>query len=395
MCDQYGHQVIRAALMPILCCIVTLCSFGLEKTARAQTLYGVSFDNSSIIYRIDNFATAPAAIPVSFTGIPFLTDVAIDPVTRQAYAISMEILYEVDFDTGGVSAVGPFGSAASGAGLNSLDIALDGTMYAAGNPTTFLFEINKSTGQASPLFDTGRRFRGDIAYDPLTDSLFGAALSGSQTRLVQILPATSQVVDIGPNGVSFPGFEIAEDGTMYGAEADLLYEVSRQTGASTLIGNTGAQTGVGLALATGSAAGPRVICRSPSSPGDVFADNQGISQCKIVFSERVGFDINAVSVTSDSQMVPIDGIAGDGSTVMLLNFSSAPLQEATYTVVLHDSIQAVTTGAALDGDADGVAGGDYVFTLTHTSRDADLDSDGDVDIDDFGEFQQQFTGPLP
>ncbi len=90
-----------------------------------------------------------------------------------------------------------------------------------------------------------------------------------------------------------------------------------------------------------------------------------------------------------------------GVTVVTLTFSGSfvetggSLADGNYQLTIDGSlIQSASTGQLMDGDSDGVAGGNYVFGDTEDDAFfrlyADIDGDRDVDGLDFGQFRPTF-----
>lgn len=152
--------------------------------------------------------------------------------------------------------------------------------------------------------------------------------------------------------------------------------------------------GVWLIRPAGSEPGPVALATDPSTHNGGSLTGPAVTSMRVIFNEPVAFDDADVTITNAAgQPVGFDA-SGSGSQFMIIGLAE-PLVGDTYTVTVADTVTAVANGQPLDGDNDGIAGGDYVFELRHVDRDADLDADGDVDVDDFEDFQQQFTGPLP
>ncbi len=152
--------------------------------------------------------------------------------------------------------------------------------------------------------------------------------------------------------------------------------------------------GIWLIRTAGVEPGAAVISTDPSVPSGTPMTGSPVTTLRTIFSEPVTFTDADVTITDgDGLPVPFDA-SGSGSQFMIIGLGQ-PLEGDTYTITIADTVTSVATGQPLDGDNDGIAGGDYVFTLTHVDRTADLDADGDVDVFDFEEFQLQFTGPRP
>jgi len=140
--------------------------------------------------------------------------------------------------------------------------------------------------------------------------------------------------------------------------------------------------------------GPIVLCHDPSTPPASPLTGAAVDAVRVIFNEPVTFDDADVSITNaGAQAVPFDA-SGSGSPFMIIGLGE-PLASDTYTVTIADSVISLATGQPLDGDGNGVAGGDHVFELRHRDCCADCDDDGDTDLADFAVFQSLFTGPLP
>jgi hypothetical protein len=152
--------------------------------------------------------------------------------------------------------------------------------------------------------------------------------------------------------------------------------------------------GVWIIRPAGSDPGPAVLCTDPSVPSGTPLTGLPVASLRLILNEPIEFQNSDISIlNSVGQAVPFDA-SGSGSQFIIVGLGQ-PLVGDTYTVTVLDSVVSTTSGLPLDGNNDGIAGGDYVFAVTHVNRDADLDADGDVDMVDFQDFQQQFTGPLP
>lgn len=133
------------------------------------------------------------------------------------------------------------------------------------------------------------------------------------------------------------------------------------------------------------AAGPAVMMRTPWTPTDQYVGDVPIDHAKIMFSEPMTISESDVSVvTAAGYYVPFT-LSGQGTELLTIHFS-VPLEDAcSYVVAIHDSATGATSGMALDGDGDGVAGGDHVFELRRRLV-GDLDGSGTIDFDDIAPF---------
>jgi hypothetical protein len=130
--------------------------------------------------------------------------------------------------------------------------------------------------------------------------------------------------------------------------------------------------------------GPQVDIRIPQGPVDHFTGYKAICQATMIFDDDVLADPNDLEVRDiDGTIVTVTGDS-NGTNKLTITFDP-PLYANTYHIRLLDTCVSTTTARALDGDADGVAGGDYEFTLTHTLI-GDINQDGfanSFDIDPF------------
>jgi hypothetical protein len=118
-----------------------------------QLMYAVGWGyDSSALYRIDKYATAPVAVNIGDTGVP-LVDIAISPIDGKAYGLGFDRnLYSLDLQTGAASQVG-----ATGLGTipTSLEFDAQGTLFMMGFTNPHLYTVNVQTGQATRLLTTG------------------------------------------------------------------------------------------------------------------------------------------------------------------------------------------------------------------------------------------------
>jgi hypothetical protein len=139
-------------------------------------------------------------------------------------------------------------------------------------------------------------------------------------------------------------------------------------------------------------------------PDHVDRNEAGIFQAQLYWSEPVTIATTDVVVAADQAtgpLVPCD-VTGSGTHITTITFTGqpggvdldvpSPLLRGRYAITVLDTARASANNASIDGDADGVAGGNALITVNHTSV-ADLDEDRDVDLIDFALFQASFTGP--
>ncbi len=73
---------------------------------------------------------------------------------------------------------------------------------------------------------------------------------------------------------------------------------------------------------------------------------------------------------------------------MIIAFGEKLLYDI-YTITVRDTVVSATTGNAIDGDHDGLAGGDAVIVTEHRQR-TDQDNDNDIDMTDFAQFADRW-----
>lgn len=206
----------------------------------------------------------------------------------------------------------------------------------------------ESYAEITDVVSTSQRFYGDLAI--AAGGVFGGVIYVTEQ-------VTDEIQQVSPDGVhttwasGFNGIDslaISPDGnTMYVGDED----------------------GVHLIRQGDVEPGPSVLCHSPSHPPASFLSGQEVTTFRVIFDEPVTFGQDDVSITNaDGEDIPV-AVSGSGSR-FLIGGLGVPLFDDEYTsITLRDTIAAVETGNALDGDADGIEGGDYVFTLRHVAPD--------------------------
>jgi len=122
--------------------------------------------------------------------------------------------------------------------------------------------------------------------------------------------------------------------------------------------------------------------------GDVHTGESGIDSLRLLWSERVIFDNSDVSVTDANDISVPFSVSGSNSKFMIIVFGKTLLNDK-YTITIHDSVVSVATGASIDGDNDGLAGGDAVIVMEHRER-HDSDNDNDIDMFDFADLADKW-----
>lgn len=123
--------------------------------------------------------------------------------------------------------------------------------------------------------------------------------------------------------------------------------------------------------------GPSIIMRDPSvSLDDVHTGPSGVTNERFLFSEPVLFTDADVTIT-DSLDSPVPfSVSGSNTQYMLISFGS-PLINDDYTITIADTVLGVDSGEPIDGDNNGVAGGNAVIVMKHRRR---IDSNNDFNV---------------
>ena len=135
--------------------------------------------------------------------------------------------------------------------------------------------------------------------------------------------------------------------------------------------------------------GPQIVMREPwVKDDDVHTGITGVEDLRILWNEPVLFESSDISVVSeDGNDVPFS-VSGSNSEFMIIIFGDILLHDK-YTITIHDSVQSVETSAAIDGDNNGLAGGNAVLVMEHRQR-HDSANDNDIDFLDFREFADKW-----
>jgi hypothetical protein len=221
-------------------------SLSAPPASHAQVLFAVGSgvgDGSSNLYKIVNYASGPKAVNIGESGV-LLTDLAINPKTGAAFAISFTDLYSINLTTGKVTDIGPLDAP----GMNALTFSSNGTLYAMSSDTTDLYTIDLKSGKATVVFDTGYISSGDLAFN--TD---GTLYLTTASDLVKINVSGKKATDVGSLGVSdLFGLVIDSSGQFYAAQGSnrgptaVMYRINKTTGHATKIGTIANAAKLGL-----------------------------------------------------------------------------------------------------------------------------------------------------
>jgi hypothetical protein len=126
----------------------------------------------------------------------------------------------------------------------------------------------------------------------------------------------------------------------------------------------------------------------------VHTDENAISQMKVVWNEPVNVTAADISVVDENGNAVTFAADTSDPRVTVIMFDK-PLIYNRYQVTFFDTITSAATNAKIDGDDDGLPGGNAVFYIEHRHR-TDLDNTNRTDIKDlylFARFWlQDFAG---
>ena len=148
--------------------------------------------------------------------------------------------------------------------------------------------------------------------------------------------------------------------------------------------------GVWLIRPEGNEPGPVLVAYDPSTPSGNAIAGPPITSARLIFSEPVSFTDGDVMITDGAGGSVAFDASGSGSQFMIIGFAE-PLESDTYTITVADSLTAVATGQALDGDNDGVAGGVAQVVLTHRCDADPAEPYGLLDLSDVTRFVERFV----
>ncbi|MEM1331225.1 MAG: hypothetical protein AAGG07_11750 [Planctomycetota bacterium] len=148
---------------------------------------------------------------------------------------------------------------------------------------------------------------------------------------------------------------------------------------------------------TTSIPGPTLLTQQPET---VACNDTGVTEVTLYWDEPVVIGADDVSVvTSDALAQPVPfRVLDSGAQAVTIEFrgepggsssGTTPLISGSYTVTVSDRARAISNNAPIDGNADGIAGGDLEVTVTHAYR-VDFDENGLLNFFDAIEFLNRF-----
>jgi hypothetical protein len=221
----------------------------------------------------------------------------------------------------------------------------------------------------SEPIDTDIRYYGDICFS--TGGAFGQMLYVTDR-------VTNTVMTVDPDGTHevFAENFIDVNSITIDAEGDFMY-VSDQSGIWKIMSD-----GQGLR-------GPQIIMQEPKVPADdVFTGESGVTSVRFLWDDTVEFSNEDIEILNqNSEQVPFDAL-GSGSEFMIITFGEQLLYDR-YTITINDTVVSAATGNAIDGDQDGLTGGDAVIVIEHRQR-QDTDNDNGIDFADFAQLADKW-----
>jgi hypothetical protein len=240
----------------------------------------------------------------------------------------------------------------SGLAFDSVTDRLFGT--GTYGPAAYLFVLDPVSGVATPVGPTGTDLLSGLAFDPSTATLYATEVDDDQ--LWRIDPATGAATLVGPLGFGFVlGLEFDPlSGTLYGTDTqtDQLIEIDAGTGAATAIGSIGFDV-AGLALdpLTGALYGT-----GGQFTGQLLAIDAGTGQGTLIgttgFFSLQGLALDPSSgtlyATSSPEMYSID--PATATTTALPNYFVPDSGDRVHVFELsHASETYCTTGTSASG----------------------------------------------
>lgn len=223
-------------------------------SARPGVLYATGNGN---LYSV-NTSTGAATV-IGGLGVVSLDALAINPVTRELYGISVSgtgtDLYRVSSQFGEAL---PAGRISLG-NVRGIVLQSDGSAYATTSGGN-LYRVTLSTGDTLRIGSSGLAYAG-LAQNPLTAELWASVRPAITNRdhLYKVNPATGAATFVGATGDNAvtPSIAFSPTGALYGlkgvaTQTNTLIAIDTTTGSGSTIGSTGVSGLVSIALRTDS-----------------------------------------------------------------------------------------------------------------------------------------------
>ena len=135
--------------------------------------------------------------------------------------------------------------------------------------------------------------------------------------------------------------------------------------------------------------GPQIVMQEPKVASDgVFTDHSGASSLRLLWNEPVTFTNDDVEILNELGQSISLSVSGSNSQFMIIAFGETLLNDK-YTITISDSVVSAETGNPIDGDEDGLSGGDAIIVMEHRQR-HDSDNDNDIDLVDLSELAKKW-----
>ena len=135
--------------------------------------------------------------------------------------------------------------------------------------------------------------------------------------------------------------------------------------------------------------GPRLVMQEPKVTSEgVFTDTNGINSVRFLWNEQIEFVKGDIEILNEDEEPVSFSASGSNSNFMIISFGEA-LMNDIYTITIEDSVTSVNSGYPIDGDGDGLAGGNAIIAMEHRQR-HDSDNDNDIDLYDLAEFAEKW-----
>ncbi len=111
--------------------------------------------------------------------------------------------------------------------------------------------------------------------------------------------------------------------------------------------------------------GPSIVMREPKVENDdVHSGDEGVDTVRILWNERVTFSNEDIEIKNEIGEEIAFSLVGSNTQFMLIVFGKILLNDKYY-ITIKDTVLSVGGNRSIDGDTDGIAGGDANFTMEH------------------------------
>jgi len=140
------------------------------------------------------------------------------------------------------------------------------------------------------------------------------------------------------------------------------------------------------------AVGPTIIMREPKAMNDdVHSGYSGIEYVRILWSEAIKFTEDDIKILDEKGLEIKKNVQGNNTQFMLISFGKTLLNN-NYTITISDNVCSYENDSPIDGDNDGIAGGEAIFSMEHRNNfTCDCNKNGHIGLDDCIEILQTLT----